>query len=90
MKPFEFWELTPAEFIMIIKAHNKRQEEHTKELLWTTWNTAALIRTDIMPEYNNWMNINKGKPKKQKQTNEDMLNMAKMLNSAFGGEVVYK
>ena len=43
-----------------------------------------------MPEYNNWMNINKGKPKKQKQTDEDMLNMAKMLNSAFGGEVVYK
>lgn len=33
---------------------------------------------------------NQDKPKKEKQTDEDMLNMVKMLNAAFGGEVVYK
>lgn len=72
----------------LIKHFTRQQEEKTKELLWVTWNTAALIRVEKMPDYDEWMNISKEKPKKQ-QTDEDMLNMARMLNAAFGGEVVY-
>lgn len=71
----------------LIKHFTRQQEEKTKELLWVTWNTAALIRVETMPEYKAWMEIKQEKPKEQ--TTEQMIAMARMLNAAFGGEVVY-
>lgn len=62
---------------------------------WTAWNTAALIKTESkevyeMPDYDDWMNIEKKEDKPKKQTDQDMFNVVMMLNKAFGGEVVYK
>lgn len=79
--------MTQAELMALMEHFTKQQEEKTKELLWVTWNTAALIRVETMPEYEAWMKITKENPKEQ--TDEQMMAMARMLNAAFGGEVVY-
>lgn len=81
--------MTPAELYIRIKIYEDQQQEKTKELLWKTWNTAALIRCDKMPELDEWMGIVDKDVKPKQQTTEQMISMAKLLNAAFGGEVVY-
>ena len=77
--------MTPAEYIEYANSYKRIQEERTKELLWTTWNTAALIRTQRMPQYKDWMKFSE---QKKQQTPDEMIAQARMLNALFGGEEI--
>jgi hypothetical protein len=85
LKPFEFWELTPAEFYEMAEGYNKRHIKRSNELITLAWNTAALVRTKEMPELES---ILISDVIKEAQTDDEMLSIVKMLNAAFGGEVV--
>jgi len=85
LKPSEFWDMTPAEYIEYANSYKRTQEERVKELLWTTWNTAALIRTQRMPQYKDWMKFSE---QKKQQTPDEMIAQARMLNALFGGEEI--
>lgn len=87
LTPSEFWELTPAEFYAMADGFSKRQKQRTNELIYLAWNTAALTRIEKMPELKDLYET--VEPKKE-QTDDDMLTVAKSLNAAFGGEVVYQ
>lgn len=54
-------------------------------MITLAWNTAALVRTEEMPELKN---ILISDVVKETQTDDEMLSIVKMLNTAFGGEVV--
>jgi hypothetical protein len=85
LKPAEFWELTPAEFYEMAEGHNKRRIMRTNELITLAWNTAAMLRIKEMPELKN---ILISDVVKESQTDDEMLSIVKMLNTAFGGEVL--
>jgi chloramphenicol 3-O-phosphotransferase len=85
LKPWEFWKMTPSEYIEYGKAYARRQKEHIDELLWVTWHTAALIRSKQMPDYKDWAKV--GEQKKH-QTTDEMIAQARMLNALFGGEEI--
>ena len=89
MKPSEFWALTFAEFDAMAKGFNRRQINRRNELMFAAWHCAAIARQKTLPELDDLL-INpdeKPEPKKE-QTDTDMLNMCKMLNAMYGGEVV--
>ena len=65
--------------------YNKRHIKRSNELITLAWNTAALIRTKEMPELKELLI---SEVEKKSQTPEEMLTIVKMLNAAFGGEVV--
>lgn len=67
------------------EGYNKRHIMRSNELIALAWNTAALVRTKEMPELEN---ILISDVIKEAQTDEEMLSIVKMLNAAFGGEVV--
>jgi hypothetical protein len=67
------------------EGYNKRNIKHTNDLIALAWHTAALIRTKEMPELKELLI---SEVEKKSQTPEEMLTIVKMLNTAFGGEVV--
>lgn len=67
------------------EGYNKRHIKRSNELITLAWNTAALVRTKEMPELES---ILISDVIKEAQTDEEMLSIVKMLNTAFGGEVV--
>lgn len=67
------------------EGYNKRHIKRTNELITLAWNTAALMRIEEMPELKN---ILISDVVKESQTDDEMLSIVKMLNAAFGGEVV--
>ena len=87
LKPYEFWELTLAEFADIIDGYVRMQKRRTNELLYTAWHTAVLSRMKDIPSLKSILQDTETKPKHE-QTGDEMLAMCKLLNAAFGGEVV--
>lgn len=67
------------------EGYNKRHIMRSNELIALAWNAAALVRTKEMPELEN---ILISDVIKEAQTDEEMISIVKMLNTAFGGEVV--
>jgi hypothetical protein len=67
------------------EGYNKRHIKRSNELITLAWHTAALIRTKEMPELKELLI---SEVEKKSQTPEEMLTIVKMLNTAFGGEVV--
>jgi hypothetical protein len=67
------------------EGYNKRHIMRSNELITLAWNTAALVRTEEMPELES---ILISDVVKETQTDDEMLSIVKMLNAAFGGEVV--
>ncbi len=45
----EFWDLTPAELVMVFEAHYERTKRQLEREAWMVWHTAALIRVKRMP-----------------------------------------
>lgn len=84
----EFWELTPYEMSLIIKAKNQAKEEETKEKIAVAYMTALWTAQ--------WFSKRKPKPldeilqlkTKKEMSDEEMLAQVRNLNAIFGGEVV--
>lgn len=67
------------------EGHNKRRIKRANELITLAWNTAALTRVKEMPELKD---ILVSDVVKKQQSDDEMLNIVKMLNAAYGGEVL--
>lgn len=84
----EFWEITPYEISLIIKAKNQAKEEETKEKIAVAYMTALWTAQ--------WFSKKKPKPldeilqikHKKQMSDEEMLAQVRNLNAIFGGEVV--
>lgn len=88
MKPDEFWRLTHAEFIAMLKGHRKRERRHTNEMLYLAWHAAMLGRMKDPPRLAELLVDEDDTPKRKEQTAEEMMAYAKLLTAAFGGEIV--
>lgn len=65
-------------------AHHKKTRRQVNDNISLAWHTAALMRVEKMPELKSLL-----VPEEEKhQTDEEMLEIAKLLNAAYGGEVV--
>lgn len=82
MKPLDFWELTYAEFYHMMKAHHENLKEEFKDTLRLAWYTAAFTRAKDLPKLET---VLADVSDKKKQTSEEMMAMAKMLNATHGG-----
>lgn len=79
----DFWELTPAELELTIKAYNENKKEKQEERLILTWLGAAWQRSKKMPDIKKILNKT---PTQKKMTDEEMLEQVKKINIALGGE----
>lgn len=86
MKPCEFWELTPKEFKIVLEVYADKQRERYNDLIYVAWHVEAFQRQKKLPKLSEL--IKTKKTKKQIQTDEDMFNVVKSINSMYGGEVV--
>ena len=85
MSPSDFWQLTPAEFYYIVDGFKRNQKRRVNELLYGAWHTAVLSRMKEIPPLNRLLQDTE---EKKPQTDNEMLAMCKLLNAAYGGEVV--
>jgi hypothetical protein len=77
-----FWELTPYEFSLKVKAYSKKIKQEQEEKLVLTYLGAAWQRSKKMPSLKQVL----GKQETNKQmTPEEMLRKVIALNKAFGG-----
>lgn len=90
ISPLEFWELTPYELSLMVKAYAKRKEEESKEKITLAYLNAAWTIQ--------WLGKKSNHPKplkailgenkhKKVMTDEEMLAQVKALNAMFGGEI---
>lgn len=78
----DFWSMTPAELLIKAEGYKRKQKEKYNDLIYLAWHTEAFARTEKLPSLDSLMR------EKHEQTDEEMMAMAKVLNAAFGGEVV--
>lgn len=89
MTPDQFWSLTYAEFYAILQGFNRRQVQHRNELLYHAWHTEVFARQKQLPKLADIIQDDSEQvERKPKQSDEEMMAMCRMLNAAFGGEVV--
>lgn len=87
--------MTYTELIAMSDGYARRQKGRYNELIYAAWHTAALTAAAMsgkkLPSLDSLLhkNENQNKPRKQ-QTDEEMMAMARLLNAAFGGEVIEK
>ena len=63
----------------------EKETEHVNDLIYLAWHTAAFERQKKLPELKPLLRKN---IQHKKQTDEEMLAKVKILNTAFGGEVI--
>lgn len=85
VQPSEFWDMTPAELGIMIRAFNEKTKADHKNELTLAYLTAYWHRVKKMPKLKEV--LNEEEPKKKKMTAQDMLNEIKRLNEAMGGTV---
>lgn len=85
LKPHEFWNLTYAEFAGMVSGYQRRQKKHVNELIYLAWHTEMFARQKKLPALRSCL---RDTEERHMQTDGDMLQMCKILNAAFGGEVV--
>jgi hypothetical protein len=78
----QFWDLTPDEFEELCIGHGVRRKRQLEDLVYLAWHTAKFNRAKNIPDLQTILN---SKPKAKKQTDEQMMAMARLLNAAFGG-----
>jgi hypothetical protein len=89
LKPSEFWALTYAEFCAMTKGYVEEKRERGNDLMTSAWFTAYFTRKNPMPPLKDFIQSDKAESKPNKpQTPEQMLAMARILNAAYGGDVV--
>jgi len=85
----QYWDMTPREFQIHIKAHEKLKKEKRDELLYLAWHTAALTRQEEFPKFEEVLKETPQKPKKP-QTEAEMLATMKLITAMHGGNITNK
>lgn len=89
LMPDAFWNLTFSEFCAMVSGYQRKQTKHTNELLYVAWHVAAFSRQDRLPGLKSLMqSVDSTTSPHKEQTTDEMLSMCRLLNAAFGGEVV--
>lgn len=68
------------------EGYKKRDIKRTNNLIFLAWHTALLFRIKEIPDLED---LYIKDIEKKEQTDDEMLTVVKMLNAAYGGEVVY-
>jgi len=88
ISPLDFWELTPFEIELMVKAYaNKREEESKEKITLAYMNAMWTIQWLGKKKPEKLDKILNGSKPKEPMSNEQMLNKVKELNAMFGGEV---
>lgn len=77
----DFWEMTPFELFVCIESFEDKEKERSKELIIQAYYTEAFARMKKLPKLKDLLKD------KKKQTDDEMLEVVKKLNSMLGGEV---
>lgn len=85
MQPVEFWRLTWAEFYYMVQGYQRKRKQDMNDRTSDVWLGEALARQKVLPKLESLLSSD---TKKKEQSPEEMMAMAKFLNSVFGGEVV--
>jgi hypothetical protein len=83
--PLTFWELTPHELSILVDAFKEKTKREQEFQVVTAYLTAYWHRVKKMPSMKE---ILKESEVKKKKTPEQMLDVVKQLNAAFGGTVL--
>ena len=87
LKVDEFWNSTPLELSLYADVYVDNRKENIKEMITHAYTTAYLHRVKKMPKLEKMIKDVDNTTKKHKpQTAEEMLEVVKMLNKAFGGD----
>jgi hypothetical protein len=86
LMPSEFWSLTFAEFMQMVEGYTRRQKREINYHIAGAWYSAMLSRQKQIPKLNSLLQDDT--TARKQQSDEEMMTMAKMLNAAFGGEVI--
>jgi hypothetical protein len=88
LKPDEFWHLTYAEFCEIVTGYVKRSRKRTNELIFAAWNVERFHRERGAIPLASVLIDEEPNTKPKEMTDDQMLAMARILNAAYGGDVV--
>jgi len=89
--PWDFWKLTPGEYISKAKGFVRHEKRKMNDLLIVAWYTAYLTRVRDMPALKSLLiEIDSDdKPKAEhRQSDEEMMAICRLLNAAFGGDEI--
>ena len=86
LKVDEFWNSTPLELSLYADVYVDKKKESVKEMITLAYTTAYLQRVKKMPKLEKMIKDVDGVKKCKVQTAEEMLEVVKMLNKAFGGD----
>ncbi len=76
ISPFDFWNLTPYEFILTMEGINDREIKHQQDLLYLAWHIEAFARQKKLPKLQSL--LKQPKPKKQKNLSQtELIQIAK-------------
>lgn len=84
----DFWDLTPYEFGLMVKAYTNKREESAEEKITLAYMQAAWTIQFLGKKKPDLKKILNKKNKENEMTDEEMLEKIKALNSMFGGEVI--
>lgn len=79
--------MTYVEFVEMVKGYNIRKKNERNSYLFISWHTALFNRQKELPEYESLL-IDPYEKEEKPQTADQMANIARMLNAAFGGTEV--
>jgi hypothetical protein len=86
LRPEEFWLLTYAELVSMAEGRIRNQKRRMNEMIFLAWHIEALARQKRLPALGNLLKEEKSNGRQQ--SDEEMMGMARLLNAAFGGEVI--
>lgn len=86
LRPNEFWDLTAAEFFIMVKGYQKRQKDRRNEIITNAWITANLSLVKKMPKLDSLLIKDEADKKTKQQTTSEMIATCKLLNSSLGGK----
>lgn len=82
--------MTPYELSLFTDVHKERQKAESEERITIAWLTAYYKRIEKMPKLDDVLRDVNKKPREKKTTpmsDDQMLDVVKQLNKAFGGSV---
>jgi hypothetical protein len=88
MMPADFWALTYAEFRTCLKGHTRTLYRRANEMIYTAWHTALFTRQPELPALKDVLLDEESTGEPREMTDEQMFNMCRLLNAAFGGTEV--
>jgi len=88
LKPCEFWELTYAEFVLMINGYQRRNRDHINKLLFLAWHIEAFARQKKLPALDSILTKENGTQQRKEQSPEEMIAVCKMINAVLGGEEI--